>query len=163
MADTEPKGDDPQSPQQQHLQQQQQQQQPSPPEDVTEKVHVERDQENEDTLLTPTLNGISYPPADKPIDRLSMSERMMKIGRSCPCDGPTSTETGEGDESTSENNCDCQGWKPKPAGTLGRVDICACGHKLSLHGGPWTGEEFERRLRAAFRRDELLQVREDLL
>ncbi|KAF9127042.1 histone acetyltransferase [Mortierella sp. 14UC] len=46
---------------------------------------------------------------------------------------------------------------------MGRVDICACGHKLSLHGGPWTGDEFERRLRAAFRRDELLQDKGKLL
>ncbi|KAG0275885.1 histone acetyltransferase [Linnemannia exigua] len=46
---------------------------------------------------------------------------------------------------------------------MGRVDICACGHKLSHHGGPWTGEEFERRLRAAFRRDELLQDKGKLL
>ncbi|GJJ74133.1 histone acetyltransferase [Entomortierella parvispora] len=159
MADTQPKGEDPQSPQPQLPQQQQ----PSPPEDVAEKVHVERDQEAEETPLTPTLNGISYPPADKAIDRLSMSERMMKIGRSCPCDGPSSTDAGEGADGTTEGKCDCQGWKPKPVGTLGRVDTCACGHKLSLHGGPWSGEEFERRLRAAFRRDELLQDKGKLL
>ncbi|KAG0046748.1 histone acetyltransferase [Gryganskiella cystojenkinii] len=180
MDETVPKGGEPQSPQeQQQPQQQQQQQQPSPPEDISEKeVMVDQDEElnitpsesHEGTPLTPALNGINYPPADKEIDRLSMSERMMKIGRSCSCDGfidDNSTESENGTpvapQWSSSNKCDCQGWRPKPVGTMGRVDTCACGHKLSLHGGPWTGEEYERRLRAAFRRDELLQDKGKLL
>ncbi|KAI8605698.1 hypothetical protein EDD21DRAFT_394227 [Dissophora ornata] len=92
-----------------------------------------------------------------------MSERMMKIGRSCPCGAPMSEAGSGAAPGEGEGNCDCQGWKPKPPGTLGRVDTCACGHKLSFHGGPWTGEEFERRLRAAIRRDELLQDKGKLL
>ncbi|KAG0360728.1 histone acetyltransferase [Gamsiella multidivaricata] len=147
----------------------QQQQQPSPPDE--EQVHgnesegtAEVVKENGTTPPTPTSNGLSYPPADKDIDKLSMSERMMKIGRSCPCDAPISLEAGSGTTpEEGQGKCDCQGWKPKPAGTLGRVDTCACGHKLSLHGGPWSGEEFERRLRAAVRRDELLQDKGKLL
>ncbi|KAI1320441.1 histone acetyltransferase [Mortierella claussenii] len=154
-------------------QHQPQQQQPSPLDDVNGEEHVvdsgvvngetvEQVKEN-GTPSTPTSNGLNYPPADKDIDKLSMSERMMKIGRSCPCDALASTPSSSPEEDASiisgvkEAKCDCQGWKPKPAGTMGRVDTCACGHKLSLHGGPWTGDEFERRLRAAVRRDELLQ------
>jgi type II secretory pathway pseudopilin PulG len=150
----------------QQQQQQQQQQQPSPPDenkDSGDAIDIGGKESNGATPPTPTSNGLNYPPADKPIDSLSMSERMMKIGRSCPCDftsteqplGATPVENGE---SNTNQGCDCQGWRPKPPGTMGRVDICACGHKLSHHGGPWTGEEFDRRLRAAFRRDELLQV-----
>ncbi|KAF9206905.1 histone acetyltransferase [Haplosporangium sp. Z 27] len=150
---------------QQQQQQHQHQQQPSPPDDEDVQV-IENGEtpqvvkENGATPPTPTLNGINYPSADKDVDKLSMSERMMKIGRSCPCVDPDSSETSEAD---SESKCDCQGWKPKPPGTMGRVDTCACGHKLSFHGGPWIGEEFERRLRAAVRRDELLQDKGKLL
>ncbi|ORZ12079.1 hypothetical protein BCR41DRAFT_104143 [Lobosporangium transversale] len=157
--------------QQQQQQPQSQQQQPSPPEDVNEHEVGNRDisadiidtpKENGGALPTPVASVLNYPPADKEIDKLSMSERMMKIGRSCPCDAPINSLPSEGGLGTSpadsqDGKCDCQGWKPKPAGTMGRVDTCACGHKLSYHGGPWTGEEFERRLRAAVRRDELLQ------
>ncbi|KAF9192748.1 histone acetyltransferase [Haplosporangium sp. Z 767] len=146
---------------------QQQQQQPSPPDDdkeIGESIDIGK--ENGVTPPTPTSNGLNYPPADKPMDQLSMSERMMKIGRSCPCDAPNNSSTEAGSGVTPEEGqgrCDCQGWRPKPPGTSGRVDTCACGHKLSFHGGPWTGEEFERRLRAAFRRDELLQDKGKLL
>ncbi|KAF9437788.1 histone acetyltransferase [Entomortierella beljakovae] len=143
-------------------QQQQQQQQPSPPDDENDLDNVNEDTvpvvpENGATPPTPTANGITYPPADKDIEKLSNSERMMKVGRSCPCVDPEATESSE------TTKCDCQGWKPKPPGTMGRLDTCACGHKLSFHGGPWIGEEFERRLRAAFRRDELLQDKGKLL
>ncbi|KAF8941141.1 histone acetyltransferase [Dissophora ornata] len=160
----------------------QQQQQPSPPDDehrhagengdvaevVKEKEkekerEMEKEKENGNALPTPASNGLNYPPADKDIDKLSMSERMMKIGRSCPCGAPMSEAGSGAAPGEGEGNCDCQGWKPKPPGTLGRVDTCACGHKLSFHGGPWTGEEFERRLRAAIRRDELLQDKGKLL
>ncbi|KAF9112264.1 histone acetyltransferase [Mortierella sp. AM989] len=151
--------------QQQQQQQHQQQQQPSPPDDKNEReidsegtVQVVR--ENGTTPPTPTLNGINYPPADKDVEKLSMSERMMKIGRSCPCVDPDSISSSD---ATTEVKCNCQGWKPKPPGTMGRLDTCACGHKLSFHGGPWIGEEFERRLRAAVRRDELLQDKGKLL
>ncbi|KAG0041058.1 histone acetyltransferase [Podila clonocystis] len=94
---------------------------------------------------------LAYPPANKPLEELSMNERMVKVGRSCPCE--------EIDVGVA---CDCQGWKPS-AGTPGLSDTCACGHRLSSHGGPWFGEEFDRRLKAAFRRDELLQDKEKLL
>ncbi|KAF9317811.1 histone acetyltransferase [Podila horticola] len=99
-------------------------------------------------------NGASmlvYPPADKPLEELPMNERMVKVGRSCPCE-----------EIDAGVTCDCQGWKPS-AGTPGLSDTCACGHRLSSHGGPWFGEEFDRRLKAAFRRDELLQDKGKLL
>ncbi|KAF9933648.1 histone acetyltransferase [Linnemannia zychae] len=156
------------TPQQLQLQQPQQQQ-PSPPDenkDQSDAIDISRES-NGNTPPTPASNGLNYPPVDKPIDELSMSERMMKIGRSCPCDFTTATEPGS-TPADSENGiqgtgCDCQGWKPKPPGTIGRVDICACGHKLSHHGGPWVGEEADRRLRAAFRRDELLQDKGKLL
>ncbi|KAF9099778.1 histone acetyltransferase [Mortierella sp. GBA35] len=162
-------------------QQQQQQQQPSPPDenrDMGEGDAIDIGKENEATPPTPTSsNGLNYPPADKPIDSLSMSERMMKIGRSCPCDAPAvpfaepgssvtpvaDEEAGGRQQQQGDKGCDCQGWRPKPPGTMGRVDICVCGHKLSCHGGPWIGEEFDRRLRAAFRRDELLQDKGKLL
>ncbi|KAF9156763.1 histone acetyltransferase [Linnemannia schmuckeri] len=169
---------DPDKAQQQLLQQQQQQQQqqqPSPPDenkDSGDAIDIGKES-NGATPPAPTSNGLNYPPADKPIDSLSMSERMMKIGRSCPCDfttteqplGATPVDSNEssGNGSNIQGGCDCQGWRPKPPGTMGRVDICTCGHKLSHHGGPWTGEEFDRRLRAAFRRDELLQDKGKLL
>lgn len=89
---------------------------------------------------------LAYPPANKPLEELSMNERMVKVGRSCPCE-----------EIDAGVTCDCQGWKPS-ADTSGLPETCACGHRLSSHGGPWFGEEFDRRLKAAFRRDELLQV-----
>lgn len=94
-------------------------------------------------------NGAStfaYPPANKLLEDLSMNERMVKVGRSCACE-----------EIDAGVTCDCQGWKPN-TGMPGLSDTCACGHRLSSHGGPWFGEEFDRRLKAAFRRDELLQV-----
>ncbi|KAG0238839.1 hypothetical protein BGX31_003165, partial [Mortierella sp. GBA43] len=63
----------------------QQQQQPSPPD---EGDHLDRGDENEMTLETPdetggglpspTTSGTNYPPADKDLDKLTMSERMMK-------------------------------------------------------------------------------------
>ncbi|KAG0288781.1 histone acetyltransferase [Linnemannia gamsii] len=155
-------------------QQQVQQQQPSPPDenkDSGDAIDIGGKESNGATPPTPTSNGLNYPLADKPIDLLSMSERMMKIGRSCPCDftsaeqplGATPVENSESNGDNNNQGCDCRGWRPKPPGTMGRVDICACGHKLSHHGGPWTGEEFDRRLRAAFRRDELLQDKGKLL
>ncbi|KAG0100219.1 histone acetyltransferase [Podila epicladia] len=94
---------------------------------------------------------LAYPPANKPLEELSMNERMVKVGRSCPCE-----------EIDAGVACDCQGWKPS-ADTPGLSDTCACGHRLSSHGGPWFGEEFDRRLKAAFRRDELLQDKEKIL
>ncbi|KAF9175370.1 histone acetyltransferase [Mortierella sp. AD010] len=161
MDQTQEQDEKSQQQQQQHQQQQHQQQQPSPPDDENE-----REIEDENTIQvvkengvappTPTSNGINYPPADKDVEKLSMSERMMKIGRSCPCVPDSSL-------SSEEAKCDCQGWRPKPPGAIGRLDFCACGHKLSFHGGPWIGEEFERRLRAAVRRDELLQDKGKLL
>ncbi|KAF9582558.1 histone acetyltransferase [Lunasporangiospora selenospora] len=107
--------------------------------------------------------GIVYPPADTSIEQLSTSERMMKIARSCPCEGDASScseaflASSKG-LATSTRKCGCTGWKPKHAGSAGRIDLCVCGHKLSLHGGPWEGDEFMRRLKAAYRRDELLQA-----
>ncbi|KAF9388592.1 histone acetyltransferase [Podila verticillata] len=94
---------------------------------------------------------LAYPPANKLLEDLSMNERMVKVGRSCACE-----------EIDAGVTCDCQGWKPN-AGTPGTSDTCACGHRLSSHGGPWFGEEFDRRLKAAFRRDELLQDKGKLL
>ncbi|KAF9338057.1 histone acetyltransferase [Podila minutissima] len=81
---------------------------------------------------------LAYPPANKPLEELSMNERMVKVGRSCPCE-----------EIDAGVTCDCQGWKPS-ADTPGLPETCACGHRLSSHGGPWFGEEFDRRLKAAF-------------
>ncbi|KAF9288782.1 histone acetyltransferase [Mortierella alpina] len=158
--------DQTQDPHDKAQQQQQQQQQPSPPDE--EKDLVENGDLAADTEPTQppvVANGLSYPPADKDSAKLSMSERMMKIGRSCPCT-PSDTSADSTTGVTPDENhtqCDCQGWRPKPPGMPGRVDTCACGHKLSCHGGPWAGEEFERRLRAAFRRDELLQDKGKLL
>ncbi|KAG0232692.1 histone acetyltransferase [Mortierella sp. GBA43] len=115
-----------------------------------------------------TTNGTNYPLADKDLDKLTMNERMMKVGRSCPCDAPSDDSSSGSDsvatpEDTQGTRCDCQGWKPKPPGAGGRADTCVCGHRLRNHGGPWEGEEFERRLRAAVRRDELLQDKGKLL
>ncbi|CAO3572679.1 unnamed protein product [Mortierella alpina] len=158
--------DQTQDPHDKAQQQQQQQQQPSPPDE--EKDLVENGSmatNSEPTQLPVVPNGLSYPPADKDSAKLSMSQRMMKIGRSCPCT-PSNTSadntTGASPDET-QAHCNCQGWRPKPPGMSDRVDTCACGHKLSCHGGPWAGEEFERRLRAAFRRDELLQDKGKLL
>ncbi|KAF9951095.1 histone acetyltransferase, partial [Modicella reniformis] len=157
--------------------QQQQQQQPSPPDE-----EVERGDEDEDAFeavvedievpLAPvvTTNGLNYPPADKDLENLSMSERMMKVGRSCPCDAPSDASPSDSvatpeESSQGATKCDCQGWKPKPQGETSaeQVDTCICGHSLSNHGSPWEGQEFERRLRAAVRRDELLQDKGKLL
>ncbi|KAL1920273.1 uncharacterized protein VTP21DRAFT_1419 [Calcarisporiella thermophila] len=88
---------------------------------------------------------LSYPPSDKPVEQLTHHEKLMKIGRNIPC-----------------NTCSCKGWRPKPPGP-GRADSCACGHKLSSHGGQCSSEEFERRLRVAIRIDELLEEMEKLL
>ncbi|KAG0317030.1 histone acetyltransferase [Dissophora globulifera] len=160
--------DQPQELEEKSLLQQQQQQQSSPPGD--ENRHEELDERpteaangNDVSHSTSPYNGLNYPPAEREVDKLSMSERMMKIGRSCPCDAPASEEDMAATSEEGQGKCTCQGWKPKPPGMVGRVDTCACGHKLSFHGGPWTGEEFERRLRAAFRRDELLQDKGKLL
>jgi hypothetical protein len=148
--------------------QHQQQQQPSPPDE--ELLHGDENGETFETTEESQVahsalmaSGLSYPPADKEVDKLTMTERRMKVGRSCPCEAPGGTSSSGTDsvatpEETQGPKCDCQGWKPKPPGTAGRADTCVCGHKLSYHGGPWEGVEFERRLRAAVRRDELLQV-----
>ncbi|KAF9158088.1 histone acetyltransferase [Actinomortierella ambigua] len=112
-----------------------------------------------------------YPPADKPIDSLSSSEKIMKVARSCPCDGglqegseAASDRIGGATAASSASPCDCRGWRPKPPGMPGRADTCgACGHKLTMHGGPWHDDDFERRLKAAQRRDELLNDKGKLL
>ncbi|KAF9969838.1 histone acetyltransferase [Actinomortierella ambigua] len=112
-----------------------------------------------------------YPPADRPIDSLSSSEKIMKVARSCPCDKGTqadpemSSDQVEGaTAASSPSPCDCQGWRPKSPGMPGRADTCgACGHKLTMHGGPWHDDDFERRLKAAHRRDELLNDKGKLL
>ncbi|KAG0317029.1 histone acetyltransferase [Dissophora globulifera] len=160
--------DQPQEPEGKSLLQQQQQQQSSALGDENrheepEERPTEAAKGNDVPHSTSPYNGLNYPPAEREVDKLSMSERMMKIGRSCPCDAPASEEDMAATPEEGQGKCTCQGWKPMPPGMVGRVDTCACGHKLSFHGGPWTGEEFERRLRAAVRRDELLQDKGKLL
>ncbi|KAG0232750.1 histone acetyltransferase [Actinomortierella wolfii] len=117
-------------------------------------------------------SSLIYPPADKPIDALSSSEKIMKVARSCPCDGGLQELSEKGDNAaaaaTTERAvalpCDCKGWRPKPPGMPGRADTCgSCGHKLTTHGGPWQDDDFERRLKAAHRRDELLNDKGKLL
>ncbi|KAF9428530.1 histone acetyltransferase [Podila epigama] len=106
-----------------------------------------------DTVPANDTLSIAYPPVNKPLDELTMDERMIKVARSCPCE-----------EFEAGTMCECQNWRPSlPVGETVSQELCVCGHKLSSHGGPWIGEEFDRRLKAAFRRDELLQDKGKLL
>lgn len=95
------------------------------------------------STATTVMLPFAYPPANKPSASLTHMEKLIKIGRNMPCD---------------QSSCECLGWRPRPAntGAGGRADLCACGHKLSFHGG--NQDDMDRRLRAAIRIDELLEV-----
>jgi histone acetyltransferase len=95
-----------------------------------------------------------YPPASKPIQSLTFIEKLLKIGRNIPCtaDGPNS------------ERCSCLGWKPKPHNT-GRADLCACGHRVVVHGesNNLSPEESNRRLEIAMKIDRVLEAKGKLL
>ncbi|CAG8750011.1 21700_t:CDS:10, partial [Dentiscutata erythropus] len=96
-----------------------------------------------------------YPPALKPIESLTLHEKLLKIGRNIPCTG---------DVPQGHNKCSCLGWKPKINNT-GRADLCECGHRVSLHGNinSCTQDEIHQRLEIAMKIDELLESKNKLL
>ncbi|CAG8436105.1 758_t:CDS:2 [Ambispora gerdemannii] len=99
------------------------------------------------------LQRPSYPPADKPLNTLTIHEKLMKVGRYMPCSPKVPT--------SSNGQCDCVGWKPNPAGS-NRADSCSCGHRLSSHGGN-QDEDFSRRLDIAMKIDKYLEDKNKLL
>ncbi|CAB5151650.1 uncharacterized protein OCT59_009159 [Rhizophagus irregularis] len=100
-----------------------------------------------------------YPPASKPVQSLSLFEKLLKIGRNIPC-------TFEGGSGSMPERCPCLGWKPKTHNT-GRADLCACGHRVVYHGesndSNSSSEELERRIEIAMRIDKILESKGKLL
>ncbi|KAF0408015.1 acyl-CoA N-acyltransferase [Gigaspora margarita] len=98
-----------------------------------------------------------YPPALKPIESLTLHEKLLKIGRNVPC-------TGDVQLGNIHNKCSCLGWKPKINNT-GRADLCECGHRVSRHGdiNSCSQDELQQRLEIAMKIDELLESKNKLL
>lgn len=100
-----------------------------------------------------------YPPASKPVQSLSLFEKLLKIGRNIPC-------TFEGGSGSMPERCPCLGWKPKTHNT-GRADLCACGHRVVYHGesndSNSSSEELERRIEIAMKIDKILEAKGKLL
>jgi hypothetical protein len=95
-----------------------------------------------------------YPPASKPVQSLSLFEKLLKIGRNIPCSA----------EDSNSGNCSCLGWKPKVKNT-GRADMCACGHRVVYHGesGELAPNELDRRVEIAMKIDKVLEAKGKLL
>ncbi|CAG8476665.1 4100_t:CDS:10 [Cetraspora pellucida] len=98
----------------------------------------------------------SYPPASKPIQSLTLHEKLLKIGRNIPC-------TADVQSGNVHNKCSCLGWKPKINNT-GRADLCECGHRVSWHGNNNSSpEELQQRLEIAMNIDKILESKNKLL
>ncbi|KAG9286069.1 hypothetical protein G9A89_022746 [Geosiphon pyriformis] len=97
-----------------------------------------------------------YPSADKPLESLTLHERLVKVGRHVPCSQKLTTDPSD------TIICNCLGWRPNTANNSGRADSCICGHRLSYHGGA-QDEDFSRRLAVAMKIDQYLHEKDKLL
>ncbi|RHZ49984.1 hypothetical protein Glove_508g43 [Diversispora epigaea] len=100
------------------------------------------------------MHSIAYPPASKPIELLTVNEKLLKIGRNIPCAADVH----------SGSICQCLGWKPKKNNT-GRADLCQCNHRVSWHGESQLTpeeEEFKARLEIAMKIDTILESKNKL-
>lgn len=103
------------------------------------------------------MHSIVYPPASKPINLLTLNEKLLKIGRNVPCEAAVQS-------GNKRNKCPCLGWRPKINNT-GRSDLCQCDHRVSWHGesDSLTSEGFNARLEIAMKIDDILESKNKLL
>src|SRR5947209_2737358 len=109
--------------------------------------------------LSGQTTSFPYPSATKPIEELTIHEKLMKIGRHMPCSQKVPTST--------RGVCDCLGWQPNVSPINGspingRLDSCVCGHRLSSHVGVQDAD-FDRRLDVAMKIDQYLDEKQALL
>ncbi|CAG8432760.1 493_t:CDS:10 [Diversispora eburnea] len=103
------------------------------------------------------MHSIDYPPASRSIQTLTLTEKLLKIGRNTPCAADVH----------SGSICPCLGWKPKKdkKDIKDRADLCQCNHRVSLHGESQltSDEAFKARLEIAMEIDTILESKNKLL